>query len=229
MFSWVIWFPAPGSIPADVIKTTEPWWVYESGRSNVSTAKAWESLLGRGSRTVTSIIVKSSVHSFISRWIRLRFGMRKGARNRDNAFALYAKWLSQPRKWNCSLRKVAIATAMTKLLTAQRVSQPRKWNCSLRKVAIATAMTKLLIVQSGYRNRDSEIVHCARGLTTAIAKLLIAQSDYRNRDSEIVHCARGLASAMTKLLTAQSDYRNRDSEIVHCARGYLQWRGYGLK
>ena len=148
MFSWVIWFPAPGSIPADVIKTTEPWWVYESGRSNVSTAKAWESLLGRGSRTVTSIIVKSSVHSFISRWIRLRFGMRKGARNCDNAFALYAKWLSQPRKWNCSLRKVAIATAKMKSFTAQRVSQVRKWVCSLRKMAIATAIMRLSLVQT---------------------------------------------------------------------------------
>ena len=120
MFSWVIWFPAPGSIPADVIKTTEPWWVCKLGRGNVSTAKAWESLLGRGNSAVTSFIVKSSVHSFISRWIRLRFGMCKRARNRDNAFALYAKWLSQPRKWNCSLRKVAIATAIAKLFTAQR-------------------------------------------------------------------------------------------------------------
>ena len=163
MFSWVIWFPAPGSIPADVIKTTEPWWVCKLGRVNVSTAKAWESLLGRGNSAVTSFIVKSSVHSFISRWIRLRIGMCKRARNRDNAFALYAKWLSQPRKWNCSLRKVAIATAMT----------------------------KLLIAQSDYRNRDSEIVHCARGLASAMTKLLTAQSDYRNRDSEIVHCARG--------------------------------------
>ena len=135
MFSWVIWFPAPGSIPADVIKTTEPWWVYESGRSNVSTAKAWESLLGRGSRTVTSIIVKSSVHSFISRWIRQRFGMRKGARNRDNAFALYAKWLSQPRKWNCSLRKGSHKCENEFAPCAKWLSQPRSWDCPLRKLS----------------------------------------------------------------------------------------------
>ena len=161
----------------------------------MSTAKAWESLLGRGNSAVTSFIVKSSVHSFISRWIRLRFGMRKGARNCDNAFALYAKWLSQPRKWNCSLRKVAIATAMT----------------------------KLLIAQSGYRNRDSEIVHCARGLTTAIAKLLTAQSDYRNRDSEIVHCARGPATAIAKLFTVQRGISS--SEDVNWSKRGCSFQG----
>ena len=81
----------------------------------------------------------------------------------------------------------------TEIRHAQRVSQPRSWNCSLRKMAIATAIMKLFTAQSGYRNRDGEIAHCAKGLATAIMKLLTAQRGYRNRDGEIAHCAKWLS------------------------------------
>ena len=63
----------------------------------------------------------------------------------------------------------------------------------MRKMAIATAIMKLFTAQSGYRNRDGEIAHCAKGLATAIMKLLTAQSGYRNRDDEIAHCAKRLS------------------------------------
>ena len=79
----------------------------------MSTAKAWESLLGRGNSAVTSFIVESSVYSFISYRNRddeiahcakglatakmKLFTAQSGYRNRDDEIAHCAKWLSQPR------------------------------------------------------------------------------------------------------------------------------------
>ena len=55
----------------------------------------------------------------------------------------------------------------------------------MRKMAIATAIMKLFTAQSGYRNRDGEIAHCARGLTTAITKLFTAQRGISSSEESI--------------------------------------------
>ena len=41
--------------------------------------------------------------------------MRKGSHNRDNEIVHCAKWLSQPRQENCSLRKEVLAVAKNQL------------------------------------------------------------------------------------------------------------------
>ena len=79
----------------------------------------------------------------------------------------------------------------TEIRHAQKASQPRSWNCSLRKVAIATAIMKLFTAQNGYRNRDNEIVHCAKWLSQPRWRNCSLRKGSHNRDNEIVHCAKG--------------------------------------
>ena len=63
----------------------------------------------------------------------------------------------------------------------------------MRKMAIATAIMKLFTAQSGYRNRDNEIVHCTKWLSQPRWRNCSLRKGSHNRDNEIVHCAKGLS------------------------------------